>query len=112
MPKQGREGLGELFADLWRELSLIVRLGLFLGLFAGFCVGFFLMQRIPPGEMSGPMMYGPRRIMGLVLLALIGVGGLVGCAVGAVVELAIYGPDTPDNSRRRKPKKKPTRARY
>jgi hypothetical protein len=103
MPKRDLQDFRGMLADILREVSLPVRLGILAGMAAGVVSCYLLLARIP--EESGRLTralewraaYPFISYGGIGLLA---AGGLLGCAAGVLVELAL-------ERRRRPPAERP-----
>lgn len=89
MPKKDLNDFQTLLADLWRELSPIVRGFLFLGFVLGGIAGArFLLAMQDSGWDDASVRLAARWIY-LAVIGLFILGGFVGLIVGVLVELAI-----------------------
>jgi Na+/proline symporter len=96
MPKKDFNDLGGLLGDLWRELSPIVRIGLFLGMAAGAVVTILWLNSYP-ADNSVRLVARTLILLGLVLMA---VGAVVGLLLGVVVETIVNRLRPPKKGRR------------
>ena len=85
MPDDDLRNTGSLFADLWRELSWPLRLGLFGGMVAGLGYGMYLVSQ----EASEALRTGWLRILLLFILGLTVLGGFLGLVAGVILDLVI-----------------------
>jgi len=85
MPDDDLRNTGSLFADLWRELSWPLRLGLFGGLVAGLAYGIYLVSQ----EASEAWRTGWLRLLVLFILGLSVLGGFLGLVAGVILDFAI-----------------------
>ena len=100
MPKQGREGLGELLGDLWRELSPVVRICLFGGMVIGFFAALYFTLGIPAEEgQSWLVLRTEARVLFVLLCVLTFAGAFGGLVLGVTVEL-VFGIEHPPDGKK------------
>ncbi len=100
MPQRDLGSVWELLADLYRELPVLFRVCFFSGLACGLALGLYLVSGIPRSELR----FGFFRGVVWFVFGLTGLGGLLGLAVGAVLELVWHQlrGKPPDRPRKRK----------
>jgi hypothetical protein len=90
MPKQGWEGFGELVGDLWRELSPIVRGGVFTGFGLGVLTTVYYMAFGPStGVWFVPLSPTAAGFLLCLLFMPAFLGAFAGCVVGVVLEMIL-----------------------
>jgi hypothetical protein len=107
MPKQGFAGLAELFRDLWRELTPVVRVGLFAGLGLGLALGLTYVLRLPPdyARLVGGNRVEYRTVLMPRVAIVVGIailGGLLGTAAGVTFEMVFGKRDGEEKKPRRR----------
>jgi hypothetical protein len=103
MPKRDMQDGWSLLVDLARELSWTLRIAFFGGLLVGLGLGIYLVNQVPAEEVRR----GFFRVLIVFVVGLMALGGFLGMALGAAVELAVQAiwgkKEDPRKRRRRDP---------
>jgi hypothetical protein len=110
MPKKDLQDFRTTLADILREVSLTVRLGILAGMAAGLLAAYLVLGQVPdePAQLTRLV---ERRVAfpfftytGIGLLA---AGGFLGCAAGVLIELAVQRLRNPPAERPPPPPREP-----